>query len=147
MKVQGRFRPMFGALSPHAKGLGVPTVRRTEKGPVPSKTAPDMENLKPASALVDFLARYRAALVILSGEARGMEYRLDQRRTALGRGPGVDLALDDASLRCRHALVEFRAGHFVLCDFDGEDPAALELKDGDRFRLGALELQFTLNAR
>jgi len=98
-------------------------------------------------SLADFLGHYRAALVILSGDARGMEYRLDQRRTALGRGPGVDLALDDASLRCRHALVEFRSGQFMLCDFDGDDPSAVELKDGDRFSLGALELQFTLSAR
>ena len=99
------------------------------------------------SALGDFLARYRAALVILSGEARGMEYGLDQRRTAVGRGPGVDLALDDDSLRCQHALVEFCAGRFVLRDFASEDVPALELKDGDRFRLGRLELQFTIAAR
>ncbi len=99
------------------------------------------------SALGDFLARYRAALVILSGEARGLEYGLDQNRTAVGRGPGVDLALDDDSLRCQHALVEFRGGHFVLRDFASDDVPALELKDGDRFRLGRLELQFTLAAR
>lgn len=100
-------------------------------------------------ALSEFLTRYRPALVILSGEARGLEYRLDQRRTAVGRGPGVDLALDDASLRTRHALVEFRRGGFVLrqADIDSEGDGALELKDGDRFRLGRLELQFTLAAR
>jgi predicted component of type VI protein secretion system len=108
--------------------------------------------MKAASAshsLSDFLTRYRPALVILSGEARGLEYRLDQPRTALGRGPGVDLALDDASLRTRHALVEYRQGGFVLrqADVDGEAPNAFELKDGDRFQLGSLELQFTLEAR
>ena len=36
-----------------------------------------------SKALSDFLTRYRPALVILSGEARGMEYRLDQPRTAV----------------------------------------------------------------
>jgi predicted component of type VI protein secretion system len=98
------------------------------------------------SALAEYLDRYRAALVILSGEARGLEYRLDQPSTALGRGPGVDLALDDASLRRRHAIVEFRAGVFVL--HDGEDAArGLELKDGDRFRIGNLELGFTQSLR
>ncbi len=97
-----------------------------------------------SSALAEYLERFRAALVILSGEARGLEYRLDQPRTALGRGPGVDLALDDASLRRRHAVVEFRSGAFVLLDLDGDAPGArsLELKDGDRFRLGNLELGF-----
>lgn len=102
-----------------------------------------------SKALSDFLSRFRPALVILSGEARGLEYRLDQPRTAVGRGPGVDLALDDASLRTRHALVEFRGGGFVLSatDPETEAPGSLELKDGDRFHLGALELQFTLEAR
>ncbi len=102
-----------------------------------------------SQALSDFLTRYRPALVILSGEARGMEYRLDQPRTAVGRGPGVDLALDDASLRTRHAWVEFRGRGFVLsaADTEGESRSSLELKDGDRFHLGALELQFTLAAR
>ncbi|HTO06906.1 MAG TPA: FHA domain-containing protein [Myxococcota bacterium] len=108
--------------------------------------------MKPSSVswnLSDFLTRYRPALVILTGEARGLEYRLDQPRTALGRGPGVDLALNDESLRTRHALVEFKSGGFVLrhADVEGELPAALELKDGDRFHLGRLELQFTLEAR
>jgi len=97
--------------------------------------------------LSDFLTRYRPALVILTGEARGLEYRLDQPRTAVGRGPGVDLALDDESLRTRHALVEFKSGGFVLRHVDGELANALELKDGDRFHLGSLELQFTLEAR
>jgi hypothetical protein len=87
--------------------------------------------------------------VILSGEARGMEYRLDQPRTAVGRGPGVDLALDDASLRTRHAWVVFSGRGFVLAaaDSEGESRSSLELKDGDRFHLGALELQYTLAAR
>ncbi|MBM4336448.1 MAG: FHA domain-containing protein [Deltaproteobacteria bacterium] len=101
----------------------------------------------PSHALSEFLSRYRAALVILSGEARGMEYRLDQSRTALGRGPGVDLALDDAGMRCQHALVEFRSGHFALRDLASSDPEALELKDGDRFRLGAHEFAFVLEPK
>ena len=105
-----------------------------------------METLHPSSNLADFLTRYRAAIVILSGEARGMEYRLDQRRTALGRGPGVDLALDDLTLRCRHALVEFRGSGFELRDFDDET-RGVELKDGDRFRLGEHEFAFVLESR
>src|SRR5258706_15875091 len=98
--------------------------------------------MKPATAsqaLSDFLSRFRPALVILSGEARGMEYRLDQPRTAVGRGPGVDLALDDASLRTRHALVEFRGGGVVVSPAgarSGAKPGAPERKDGERFPPG-----------
>jgi hypothetical protein len=45
--------------------------------------------------------------------------------------------------------VEFRGAGFVLraADPEGESAPSLELKDGDRFHLGALELQFTLEAR
>jgi predicted component of type VI protein secretion system len=100
-----------------------------------------MKKATATAALAEYLDRFHAALVILSGEARGLEYRLDQPRTALGRGPGVDLALDDASLRRRHAVVEFKSGAFVLRDFDAD--SGLELKDGDRFRIGDLELGFT----
>jgi len=105
-----------------------------------------MNTVNPSFGLADFLGRYRAALVILSGEARGMEYRLDQPRTALGRGPGVDLALDDAELRCRHALVLFRGSGFELRDFDGE-ASGVELKNGDCFRLGGHEFAFVLEER
>ena len=105
-----------------------------------------MNTATPSSALVDFLSRYRAALVILSGEARGMEYRLDQPRTALGRGPGVDLAIDDAELRCRHALVLFRDSGFELRDFEAES-GGVQLKDGDCFRLGGHEFAFVLEER
>ena len=103
--------------------------------------------MKAASAssqtLSDYLTRYRPALVILTGEARGLEYRLDQPRIA------VEREVDDASLRTRHALVEFRGAGFVLraADLEGESASSLELKDGDRFHLGSLELQFTLEAR
>jgi pSer/pThr/pTyr-binding forkhead associated (FHA) protein len=104
-----------------------------------------MKNASATYALAEYLDRFHAALVILSGEARGLEYRLDQPRTALGRGPGVDLALDDASLRRRHAVVEFSGGVFVLRDFDAE--SGLELKDGDRFRLGTQEFAFVVEKR
>jgi pSer/pThr/pTyr-binding forkhead associated (FHA) protein len=105
-----------------------------------------MESANQTSGLVDFLGRFRAVLVILSGEARGMEYRLGQPRTALGRGPGVDLALDDVTLRCQHALVEFRGSGFELRDFDSET-RGVELKNGDCFRLGAHEFTFVLEQR
>ena len=105
-----------------------------------------MKSVNPSSSLVDFLGRFRAALVILSGEARGMEYGLDQPRTALGRGPGVDLALDDPTLRCQHALVEYRGSGFELRDFDCET-RGIELKDGDCFQLGALEFAFVLEPK
>jgi pSer/pThr/pTyr-binding forkhead associated (FHA) protein len=105
-----------------------------------------MKSANPSSTLIDFLGRFRAALVILSGEARGMEYGLDQPRTALGRGPGVDLALDDVALRCQHALVEFNGSGFELRDF-GSDARGVELKNGDCFRLGTHEFAFVLEQR
>jgi predicted component of type VI protein secretion system len=106
-----------------------------------------MDTVTPSSALADFLGRYRAALVILSGEARGMEYRLDQGRTALGRGPGVDLALDDATIRRRHALVEFRSGHFVLRDARRRGSGRARAEGRRSASPRRARAQFTINAR
>lgn len=104
-----------------------------------------MKSASASAALAEYLERFHASLVILSGDARGLEYRLDQPHTALGRGPGVDLALDDPKLRRRHAVVEFRSGAFILRDYEAD--SGLELKDGDRFRLGGLELGFSETRR
>ena len=92
----------------------------------------------------EFLARYQPTIVILSGGAKGTEFRLDQPRTSLGRGPGVDIALDDDSMSREHAAVEFAKRGFRLRDLDSTNGTLLnggeckqgELKHGDKFQIG-----------
>ena len=72
-------------------------------------------------------------------------------RATLGRDPACDLVLDDASVSRRHAQVAREAGGFSLTDlgssggtFVGDErvTAPRLLLDGDRVRLGGLELRF-----
>ena len=102
-----------------------------------------------------FLSRQRAFLVVLSGPATGMEFTLDQRAIRLGRGPGVDLAIDDPSLEIQHARLEFRAGSYWLCnvareantELNGAAVSRQELKRDDRIRLGDVAFEYTVELR
>lgn len=84
-----------------------------------------------------------------------MEHVLDQRRVSLGRGPGVDLALDDESLACAHAELEFCKGGFRLrrlseeaaTRLNGAPVESAELKPNDRFQLGRLSFSYVVERR
>jgi predicted component of type VI protein secretion system len=105
--------------------------------------------------LDQFLHRYRACLIVLSGPATGMEYVLDQGAIRLGRGPGVDLAIDDPSLEREHANLEFRDGCFWLCSvareastrLNGGEVRRSQLKDEDRIRLGKISFEYSIARR
>ena len=117
------------------------TVRR-ERGQAP-------ENVS------DFLARWRPALVVISGVAAGSEFIVDRVRTTVGRGPGVDLAFADAEMSQQHAAIEFADGGFRLCDLgstngtyvNGALVRVCELKNADRVQLGRFVFQFVLEER
>ncbi len=117
------------------------TVRR-ERGQAP-------ENVS------DFLARWRPALVVISGVAAGSEFIVDRVRTTVGRGPRVDLAFADAEMSQQHAAIEFADGGFRLCDLgstngtyvNGALVRVCELKNADRVQLGRFVFQFVLEER
>ncbi len=105
--------------------------------------------------LESFLAKFRATIIVLSGAAKGMEHVLDQYQISLGRGPGVDLALDEPFMRSQHATLEFADGAFHLCNLAGEEGSWLngrpidraELKNEDRFILGRTAFSFMIDTR
>jgi predicted component of type VI protein secretion system len=109
----------------------------------------------PPCDLGHFLSEFRAAIIVLSGGASGMEYVLDQRRISVGRGPGVDLALDDPSLASLHAVLEFEDGGFSLrsmtksadMQVNGSSVTATVLKTEDRFQLGGLTFSYVVEPR
>ncbi len=93
--------------------------------------------------LAEYLGRYAPSIMILSGREKGTELALDQRRLTLGRGPGVDLAVDDAAMAREHAAIEFGENGFAISCLNGHglllnggEVNGAELKDGDRFGLG-----------
>ncbi len=107
------------------------------------------------SGLEAFLAKFRSTIIVLSGEATGMEFVLDARSSSIGRGPGVDLALDDPSLEREHVAIEFARDGFHLraraggaeIAVNGGRATAVKLKSGDRFQLGEVQFGFEIEAR
>ena len=102
--------------------------------------------------LAGFLERFEATLVVVRGRGAGQEHALDRPKLVLGRGPGVDVAFDDAEMSRQHAAVEFTGGGFRLCDLgstngtlvNGTLVRARELAHGDRIELGQHVVQLRL---
>ena len=103
----------------------------------------------------DFLANQHAAVVVLSGNAAGNEFTLDQPKVSLGRGPGVDLAFDDAAMSREHVVFEFSDGGFRIRDLGSMNGMQVNdevirvgnLDHGDRLRIGEHVFQFILEMR
>ena len=102
--------------------------------------------------LGQFLELYAPSLFILSGDARGVKFPLDQRCIVIGQGPGVDLALRDSTMLREHAVVEFRGGCFRIQTLgnggslrvNGIEVPLAELESGTRIELGTQRLLFEL---
>ena len=103
----------------------------------------------------DFLSKWRVVVVILSGEAAGTEFELNQPNVSIGRGSEAHWTFDDDAMSKEHAALEFANGGIRLRDLgsmngtrlnDSELKAA-DLKNGDRFQLGEHVFQFVLEKR
>ncbi len=111
--------------------------------------------LEPAHDLGAVLERYRVSLLILSGPAIGLEIPAEQEQLTVGRGPGVDVALDNPSLARAHFAIEFSGLGFrlrALTDdrgvrLNGSEVTLCELHDGDRILIGDATLQFVQSER
>ncbi len=102
-----------------------------------------------------FLTKWRAIVVILSGEAAGTELELNQPNVSIGRGGEAHWAFDDDAMSKEHAALEFANGGIRLRDLgsmngtrlNDSDVKAADLKNGDRFQLGQHVFQFVLEKR
>jgi pSer/pThr/pTyr-binding forkhead associated (FHA) protein len=80
---------------------------------------------------------------------------IEQRRTTVGRGPGVDLAFDNASMSRQHAVIEFAEHGFRVSDLgstnglkvNGTQVESADLEHGDRFMLGDQTFQILIEER
>ncbi|MEO3816256.1 FHA domain-containing protein [Plantactinospora sp. B24E8] len=90
-------------------------------------------------------------LTVTSGPLRGASFRLRPGLRRIGREDGVDVLLDDPKVSRRHAVVELVGGRVLLTDTgstngtwlnDRRVGAGTELRDGDRIRVGHVELRF-----
>jgi len=102
-----------------------------------------------------FLAMQTATMVYASGPYAGSEIALHGERIRLGRGPAVDVLIDDASGPHEDAALELTPKGFVIRDLgstngvclNGARVAAAELKHGDRVALGAVEFCYVVEPR
>jgi pSer/pThr/pTyr-binding forkhead associated (FHA) protein len=90
-------------------------------------------------------------LTVTSGPLQGASFRLRPGVRRIGREDGVDVLLDDPKVSRRHATVELVDGRVLLADAGSTNGTWLnnrrlsgltELRDGDRLRLGHVELRF-----
>jgi pSer/pThr/pTyr-binding forkhead associated (FHA) protein len=103
----------------------------------------------------DFMAKWRAVVVVLSGDAAGTEYEVTTPNVSLGRGDEATWTFPDPTMSKEHAALEFANGGMRLRDLgsmngtrlNGGELRSADLKNGDRFELGEHEFQFVLEKR
>lgn len=73
----------------------------------------------------------------------------------MGRGPGVDIAIDDPTVSMQHASLEFSGDGFRIRDLGSTNGITVNdaptrssgLKHGDCFRIGDVEFQLVVETR
>lgn len=96
--------------------------------------------------------RVRASLIVVAGELAGEEHPVDQPRWVLGRGPGVDAAIEDQAISECHAAIEFARGAFYLThlsegpptEVNGRPVESCEVVHGDRIAIGTHVFQMLI---
>lgn len=104
---------------------------------------------------VEWASQWRVTVVVLSGDAAGTEYEMDRQIVSLGRGPESGWGFEDGTMSKEHAALEFAGGGIRLRDLgsmngmrvNGSDVKVADLKNGDRFQLGAHEFQLVIEER
>jgi pSer/pThr/pTyr-binding forkhead associated (FHA) protein len=108
-----------------------------------------------APPLQEFLDRYSATVMLVSGPGAGAGFAIDRERVIVGRGPGVDKAFDDPDMSRQHAAIEFCGTGFRIRDLgstngtrlNGEVVQSAELRHGDRFEIGGRSFVLAIEER
>jgi pSer/pThr/pTyr-binding forkhead associated (FHA) protein len=87
---------------------------------------------------------------VLSGVLRGKEFQLGQEEYLVGRDPGCYILIDEREVSRRHAMIQKKAGAYILCDLDSTNGIYVNnlkleksiLKHGDIFQIGSCVFQF-----
>lgn len=111
-----------------------------------------LKNAERRSGIEEYLSRFVAKLVAVSGRDAGKEFQLGGERLTLGRGPGVDLAFENSAMSRQHAVIEYASEGFRIRDLgstngiqlNGRPVQAGELKHGDCVTIGGQEFQVTI---
>jgi diguanylate cyclase (GGDEF)-like protein len=102
--------------------------------------------------------RTGACLVVIKGREIGRDFRLRRKNYVMGRDPDLDIPVHDDSVSRRHAQIEVlhdpntHEPHYWLSDLqstnhtfvNGKPIERVELRDGDKIRVGETILKFAL---
>jgi hypothetical protein len=128
-------------------GAPVPAAPPPSGGPMiaGNKTvAIDIEQLKgPKRELVGWL-------VVMSGNQKGLDFRIFAGKNSLGAAADNDIVITDDYLSSRHAVIRYEDGKYELVDNESTNGTYVnekkvtreELIDNDTLRLGRTELRF-----
>jgi hypothetical protein len=128
-------------------GAPVPAAPPPSGGPMiaGNKTvAIDIEQLKgPKRELVGWL-------VVMSGNQKGLDFRIFAGKNSLGAAADNDIVITDDYLSSRHAVIRYEDGKYEVVDNESTNGTYVnekkvtreELIDNDTLRLGRTELRF-----
>lgn len=96
-----------------------------------------------------------ARLVIQSGEFEGKCFDLLEERITVGRAADNSIRLDDKTVSSHHATLTADGGDYILKDLNstngsrvnGRRITEVKLSNGDRVRLGEVDLKYESDAR
>lgn len=119
--------------------------------PNQSPTEPSEVSATPMATEPGAVSPYVPQLVARDGPYKGERFLLNDGETSVGRVPGNDVILDDASVSRRHAKLVKTGGTFALFDLrssngtrvNGSRITRTELNDGDALLFGDIPLVFT----
>lgn len=100
-----------------------------------------------------FFARHIAQVVVVKGAMAGAEFTLKKVRTVLGRGPAVDIEIDDATMSRQHVAFDLVSEGIRLQDLgstngvvlNGKAVTTAQLQAGDTLAIGEHEFRFLLD--
>jgi two-component system, NtrC family, response regulator AtoC len=84
-------------------------------------------------------SRRRACLMMMSGGKASMLHLDPERRYLLGRGTGIDITLEDASVSRKHLAIELRGEQMLVTDLDSANGTYLNGERLDPGRPAAID--------
>lgn len=89
-------------------------------------------------------------LVVLSGNQRGQDFRLDERRVQIGPTTEQEITLFDDYISAPHCSIRYEGGSFIITDLGSSNKTYVndervteqELLDNDKIKVGNTELKF-----
>lgn len=93
-----------------------------------------------------------ANLIFIGGRMNGTPVPINRETFFIGRSQNNNLALDDRSVSRKQAVINYMDGHFIISDLNsykgtcvnGEKIHEVQLKNGDRIKLGDILLEFQI---